>query len=44
MGSESKSVDDRGSVDCEDDGGGIGAVGRGRLVFTCNRVGASRRQ
>jgi hypothetical protein len=40
MGNEFESVDERGSVDCEDDGGSIGVVGRGRLAFTCNKVGA----
>jgi len=40
IGNEFESVDERGSVDCEDDGGSIGVVGRGRLAFTCNKVGA----
>lgn len=40
MGSEIESGDDGGSAYCEDDGGGIGAVSRGRQVYTCNGSGA----
>lgn len=40
MGKELESVDGAGFVDSEDDGGGMGAVGCGRLEYTCNGVGA----